>query len=430
MAAKSFNYSKWDNIELSDDESDLHPNIDKESWFRMKHRARLEREAKEDEEKKQLQKAIHDEQARLSVILARLSSISGGSAGDDAEFEDVDALNYERDELQQKISNQQKRIEQIDIRRSWNIDNICQVTEEKSVVNTIEPKSLRAEDYKPTGVTEAALIQTKAASSRPADAVPDAPSKVSKPSTATAAAVAVAPPPAPVVGPSMTPNQRDRLQVMSYNDFAVANETILEHYSEISSLDETKEYLFKNCDVLLHEHAQNYLLLSCLEDEMNRKHKRMKLVCRQSQIISHIIELAQSMKRDPREVVIPFFRRLDEKTHLEGFTGAVNDFIEKIKKRAVEKRREMDEEAAAERKANSANGLDPYEVLQSLPAQLKSAFEAQDVPLLQKVLSEMDPVEAKRCMKLCVDSGLWVPQDRTIFDDGHVDAEEEFQDAA
>ena len=29
MAAKSFDYSKWDNIELSDDESDLHPNIDK-----------------------------------------------------------------------------------------------------------------------------------------------------------------------------------------------------------------------------------------------------------------------------------------------------------------------------------------------------------------------------------------------------------------
>lgn len=25
----SFNYKKWDNIELSDDESDLHPNIDK-----------------------------------------------------------------------------------------------------------------------------------------------------------------------------------------------------------------------------------------------------------------------------------------------------------------------------------------------------------------------------------------------------------------
>ena len=46
-AARAFNYSKWDNIELSDDESDLHPNIDKESWFRMKHRSRLEREERE-----------------------------------------------------------------------------------------------------------------------------------------------------------------------------------------------------------------------------------------------------------------------------------------------------------------------------------------------------------------------------------------------
>ncbi|CAM9521454.1 unnamed protein product, partial [Heterosigma akashiwo] len=52
-----FDYSKWDNIELSDDESDLHPNIDKDSWFRLKHRTRVEREAKEAEEKAQLEDA-------------------------------------------------------------------------------------------------------------------------------------------------------------------------------------------------------------------------------------------------------------------------------------------------------------------------------------------------------------------------------------
>ena len=33
MATRSFNYSKWDNIELSDDESDLHPNIDKVNYL-------------------------------------------------------------------------------------------------------------------------------------------------------------------------------------------------------------------------------------------------------------------------------------------------------------------------------------------------------------------------------------------------------------
>jgi cell division cycle protein 37 len=41
--AKPFDYSKWDNIELSDDEEDVHPNIDKDSWFRWKHKARIDR---------------------------------------------------------------------------------------------------------------------------------------------------------------------------------------------------------------------------------------------------------------------------------------------------------------------------------------------------------------------------------------------------
>ena len=44
LMSKPFDYSKWDNIELSDDEEDCHPNIEKESWFRMKHRSRVERE--------------------------------------------------------------------------------------------------------------------------------------------------------------------------------------------------------------------------------------------------------------------------------------------------------------------------------------------------------------------------------------------------
>lgn len=52
--SKGFNYSKWDNIELSDDEEDTHPNIDRESWFRMKHRSRVEREEHEDKDKKRI----------------------------------------------------------------------------------------------------------------------------------------------------------------------------------------------------------------------------------------------------------------------------------------------------------------------------------------------------------------------------------------
>lgn len=63
--SKPFDYSKWDNIELSDDEDDVHPNIDKESWFRMKHRSRVEREEREEADKKK----IHEEVRAVWCIL-------------------------------------------------------------------------------------------------------------------------------------------------------------------------------------------------------------------------------------------------------------------------------------------------------------------------------------------------------------------------
>eukprot|EP01036_Dinobryon_divergens_P036785 gene36785-47962_t len=153
-AKKSFDYSKWDNIELSDDESDLHPNIDKESWFRMKHRTRVEREAKEDEEIKALAKQNEADEARLSIIRARLANLKSGTPDEDAEFEDMDALQGEADELQSNIDRRKNREHEFLSRRAWNIDNICKVTEERSVVNDHASKSLRAEDFAPTGVTE------------------------------------------------------------------------------------------------------------------------------------------------------------------------------------------------------------------------------------------------------------------------------------
>ena len=56
--SKPFDYSKWDKIELSDDEEDVHPNIDRESWFRMKHRSRVEREDHEDKDKKRINSEV------------------------------------------------------------------------------------------------------------------------------------------------------------------------------------------------------------------------------------------------------------------------------------------------------------------------------------------------------------------------------------
>mmetsp|Transcript_80611 Transcript_80611/g.158212 ORF Transcript_80611/g.158212 Transcript_80611/m.158212 type:complete len:461 (+) Transcript_80611:76-1458(+) len=438
--SKGFNYSKWDNIELSDDESDLHPNIDKDSWFRMKHRTRLEREEKEDQEIQGYIQKNSEDNSRLNIVNARIKAVqSGGNeADDDTEFEDVEALQVEKRELEGQIKARNDRIAEINERRSWNIDNICKVKEEKTVVNDANIKSLNADVSLVDPAREEALHDNSnetTASTAAADTTPETvfksssggnKSTVTKTASAPAAAVKGAEPIA----------KRERLAVISYNDYVMKHERLLEEYSEISDMDATKNFLFKNCDVLLHEHAQSYMLLSCLEDEMNGKKKRMRLVCRQSQILSHIHDLGTSMKRDPRDVILPFFMRIDEKEHFAGFTSAVDDFIARIQKRAVEKRKEMDLErareireerlASGEKGPAGPGGLDPFEVLESLPVELRDAFESQDLGQLQAVLAHMKPADAKHWMKQCVDSGLWVPSDKSIFEnEGELEEEEE-----
>eukprot|EP00604_Paraphysomonas_vestita_P002945 CAMPEP_0174820822 /NCGR_PEP_ID=MMETSP1107-20130205/4883_1 /TAXON_ID=36770 /ORGANISM="Paraphysomonas vestita, Strain GFlagA" /LENGTH=461 /DNA_ID=CAMNT_0016036875 /DNA_START=2093 /DNA_END=3478 /DNA_ORIENTATION=+ len=458
MTARSFDYSKWDNIELSDDESDLHPNIDKESWFRMKHRSRLEREAREDVEIKEMKKQNEQDAARIKVVKARLARRNDG---EDAEYEDYDALQGELTELELRIQSKQKKIDQIMEKRSWNIDNICHVKEEKTFVNSANISSLKAEDFEPTGVTEAVLAQ-KETSTEPSststpsnDTLPTPPSNTNttatnttatKATTATTTTTAKTTPPTPPTTSSssssttatttttqaqlpLNPKKSPKQAALSYNDYVLTHEQLLERYSEISSIEETKEFLVRHCDILLHEHSQSYILLSCLEDEMNGKHKRMKLVCRQSQILSHITELAQSMKRDPRDVIIPFFIRIQEPEHFQGFTNAVDDFVDRIKKRAVEKRREMDMERRREAVGDNVplgpGGLNPLEVLEQLPESMRNAFDSQDIGALHRAVAEMKPSEARKWMKMCVDSGLWVPSNSNEFDDNDDPNEDE-----
>lgn len=76
----------------------------------------VEREEKEAEEIKVLEKQSKHDQARLNVVNARIKGIGGGG-GEDAEYEDVDALEGEAAELSGQISKRDKRI--ADIKEKW-----------------------------------------------------------------------------------------------------------------------------------------------------------------------------------------------------------------------------------------------------------------------------------------------------------------------
>ena len=67
-------YSKWDNIDVSDDEDDTHPNVDTPSLFRWRHQNRVERE--DALKKKRID--IDKEGDRLKSRLAKDKKMSDG----------------------------------------------------------------------------------------------------------------------------------------------------------------------------------------------------------------------------------------------------------------------------------------------------------------------------------------------------------------
>ncbi|KAG5175284.1 hypothetical protein JKP88DRAFT_339255 [Tribonema minus] len=390
MAA--FNYSKWDHIELSDDESDCHPNIDKESWFRMKHRSRVEREEREEAEKQELEKSNSTDLKRAMKLKELLHAVKSGEAQD--ETEDPIAISNELKALEEAMEKRHKRLQEIEKNKKWNWENMCHVVEERTIVS-----AEKAGDGKDNTVHS------------------ELPPKLAAAIAGGKAAVK------PVPGPASV-----KQEVTSYSQFVEAYEELLERFSEIASMEKTQEFLLKDGQVLFAEHAQNYLLLSCLEDEMNGKHTRAQLVARQSQMLSNITELAVGLRRPPQDVVIPFFRRLSEKVHGDAFEEAVRDFYARVQARAKEKRREMAaEEAAAARGGGGGGdgdtevvelskeerlgpgGLDPLEVFESLPEPMQTAFESKSVEALKAALAALPPKERAYHMKRCEDSGLWVP---------------------
>jgi len=444
--SKPFDYSKWDNIELSDDEDDVHPNIDKESWFRMKHRSRVEREDREEVDKKKITQEMATANLRIREITKILKSLDDDEDSDsDNELEDKDGLEAELKALKKDNKARQDKLDEYEKNKKWNIDNMCHVVEERTIVN---PKAGKTEfsdggyalpSSDDTSVKDkkdkAGKKKSKPAATEVASTTAAAAATAEKPSEKstdvnankeTKSKPATKPKPAPSSNTSSIPvipskpnvgPDRETISMLSYHDFTEKYADLVEEFMAISSLDKSRDFLIQHGTILLQENASNYLLLASLEDEMNGYRDKMRLTARQSQLISNITELAKTMKAHPGNVIIPFFKRMEEKAHFDGFMVGLETFISNLIKRAVVKRKEIDEERAREEGVDlkdipreerlGPGGLDPMEVFETLPASLQEAFESRNTEQLQKAIMEMDPDEAEMHMKRCVDSGLW-----------------------
>lgn len=341
-------YSKWKDIEISDDEDDTHPNIDTPSLFRWRHQARLERMAEKQKEMEEMKKQKRKYDDEVKTLKEKLSQ-----AKESAGVEDMSKLKSALAELERKgeeLVNKQKDLEKKERLEPWNVDTISSDGFSKTVIN--RPPSRKNEEL----------------------------------------------------------SEEEKEQRMK--EFVKKHEANIKKYGMYRSFDDSRRYLMEHPELACEDTA-NYLVVWCINLEMEEKHDLMNHVAHQTICMQFILELAKQLERDPRSCVSAFFHRIQqaEPEYKKAFTDELEAFKERIRKRAEQKLEEIMKEAEEEerQKRLGPGGLDPVEVMETLPEELKECFMSQDVELLQKTIEKMDPEEAKYHMKRCVDSGLWVP---------------------
>lgn len=148
--------------------------------------------------------------------------------------------------------------------------------------------------------------------------------------------------------------------------FVKENEKLLKKFGMLRKYDDSKNFLMEN-NQLACENTANFLVIWCIELEMEGKSELMYHVAHQCICMQYILELAKQLELDPRACIGSFFSRIqiadfEYKGH---FNDEVEAFKERIKKRAAEKIEIALEEERLARLG--PGGLDPHEVFETLP---------------------------------------------------------------
>ena len=185
----------------------------------------------------------------------------------------------------------------------------------------------------------------------------------------------------------------------------------------LSKYEESHKYL-KDRMYLVCDHLASFLVVWAVDLEVEEKKELMKRVAHQAIVAQYILELAKTLKRDPRSTVDAFFTRIGsaEQQYLDAFQDEYKSLIARVQARAIARLEEAQAEAAAEEAADrekrlGPGGLDPLEILEEIPAKMKEAFQTQNTPMLKESFAELSEEEAGVVYRKVVDSGLWVPQE-------------------
>lgn len=353
----ALNYSKWDNIEVSDDEDDTHPNIDTPSLFKWRHEARVQRmeeqKQKEDKLKKEKQ-AAEKELAQKQALLEKVKTTETNTAGikvDDLakELKNVEKKKKELDKAEEDFEKEKKK-------QPWNVDTLSKPGFDHSSINKSKSRWEQEKD-----LTEEEKAERMAA-------------------------------------------------------FIKENREKIRKFGMLRKWEDSKKFLQENLQLVCEDTA-NDLVVWCVNLEIEEKHELMEHVAHQVISLQFMLELSKQLDVDPRSTVNTFFYRMekakqsDDQQYVKGFDEELSAFKDRIRKRAKEKVDKAVEEYEEEEREKrlGPGGLDPVEVFESLPEELQKCFESQDIELLKVTMAKLPDEDARYHLDRCIKSGLWVP---------------------
>uniref|UniRef100_A0A8V0XA78 Hsp90 co-chaperone Cdc37 n=1 Tax=Gallus gallus TaxID=9031 RepID=A0A8V0XA78_CHICK len=265
-------YSVWDHIEVSDDEDETHPNIDTASLFRWRHQARVERMEQFQKEKEELDKGCRECKRKLAECQKKLKELEvaepGGGSG---------GVRGERERLQAEA--QQLRHEE----RNWESKMEELRKKEKNMPWNVDTLSK-------DGFSKS-VFNVKAEEKEE------------------------------------TEEQKEQ----KHKTFVERHEKQIKHFGMLRRWDDSQKYLSDNPHLVCEETA-NYLVIWCIDLEVEEKQALMEQVAHQTIVMQFILELAKSLKVDPRACFRQFFTKIKtaDQQYMEGF----NDELEAFKERA------------------------------------------------------------------------------------------------
>ena len=160
-------------------------------------------------------------------------------------------------------------------------------------------------------------------------------------------------------------------------DFVNKNEKEIKAFGWLKKFDDSKAFMLEHPHLACEETA-NYLVIHCLNLEMENKHEAMQQVAHQCICVQYLLELSKQLDVDPRSCISSFFTKIQiaDNEYKKAFQDELDAFIERIGCRAEQKIEEQMEEARLEAQREEEldrqnrigpGGLDPVEVFESLP---------------------------------------------------------------